>query len=119
MPANNKQPPRQAPSLRFYYSNSLHAKVLSVLETVEGAEDSRLHREVLADVVMELAGSGMDYYYLRPLRLANSSRVLERSARMGINGVLWVMAPVIRKVIGRMEKPQLLAVCTHIRDLMA
>ena len=51
--------------------------------------------------------------------LANSSRVLERSARMGINGVLWVMAPVIRKVIGRMEKPQLLAVCTHIRDLMA
>ena len=135
MPASKKQPPRQpargnnskpvdpppapgGPSLRFYYSDSLHEKILDVLAKVEQAEDSTRHREALCTIVLELAGTGMHYYYLRPLSLAKTSPVLERSARMGINGVLWVMAPVIRNVIGRMDKPHLLAVCTHIRQLM-
>jgi hypothetical protein len=110
--------PTTKPSLRFYYADGLHAKILDVLETVEQAEDSTRHRQALCDIVLELAGTGMHYYYLRPLRLAKTSHVLERSARMGINGVLWVMAPVIRNVIGRMNKPQLLAVCSHIRECM-
>jgi hypothetical protein len=120
---NNNQSAKPAgpptkPFLRFYYSDSLHAKTLTVLAAVEQAEDSTQHRDTLSDIVMELAGSGMDYYYLRPLKLAKASPVLARSARLGINGVLWVMAPVIRRVIARMDKPQLLAVCTHIRDCM-
>jgi hypothetical protein len=105
-------------SLRFYYSESLHARTLAVLEAVEQAEDCTRHREALSGIVLALASTGMDYYYLRPLRLAKAGPLLSRSARMGINGVLWVMAPVIRSVIGRMNRDQLLAVCTHIRDLM-
>jgi hypothetical protein len=120
MPASSNQPPSQSgePSLHFYYSSSLHVRLLAVLEDVEQAKDSTQHRGALSDVVIELASIGMDYYYLRPLRLAKSSPVLARSARMGINAVLWIMSPVIRKVIGGMDQPQLLAVCTHIRQLM-
>ena len=133
--SNSRQPPEQPgkrnnnqsarpsapttkPFLRFYYSDSLHAKTLVVLAAVEQAEDSTQHRDALSDIVMELASSGMDYYYLRPLRLAKASPVLARSARLGINGVIWVMAPVIRSVIGRMDKRQLHAVCSHIRECM-
>jgi hypothetical protein len=43
---------------------------------------------------------------------------LEQSARLGIGGVIWVMAPVVRTVIRRMKRHELLAVCSHMRELM-
>ena len=67
---------------------------------------------------MELNGAGMEYYYLRPLGLAKVSPRLEKSARLGIGGVVLVMAPVIRTVIKRMDREELLAVCRHMRELM-
>src|SRR5436853_7293216 len=60
------------PFLRFYHSESLRAKTLAVLTSVEKAEDSTKYRDALADVIVELTDSGMDYYFLRPLKLAKA-----------------------------------------------
>jgi hypothetical protein len=68
--------------------------------------------------VLELTDSGLEYYFLRPLHLAKVGFVTEKSAQLGMGGVKRVMAPVIRNIIGRMDKHQLLAVCSHIRQLM-
>jgi hypothetical protein len=56
------------PSLRFCYSEELHAKTLKLLDTLEQAADPTKHRGTLGDLVMELTNAGMDYYFLRPLR---------------------------------------------------
>ena len=112
-------PPSDKPFLRFYHSESLRTKTLAVLTTLEQAQDPTRHRNALTDIVLELTDSGLEYYYLRPLKLANAGFIIEQSAQMGMGAVKRVMAPVIRNVIGYMDRQQLLTVCHHIRQLMA
>ena len=92
--------------------------VCSINPVLEQAKDSTRHRNALTDIVLELTDSGMEYYFLRPLKLANAGFVVEQSAQLGMGAVKRVMAPVIRNVIGYMDKQQLLTVCHHIRQLM-
>lgn len=106
------------PFLRFYYSKSLRAKTLAVLATVEKAKDRTQHRGALADVIVELTDSGMEYYFLRPLKLAKAGFFTEQSANLGMAATTRVLASVIRNLIGRMDSPQLLFVCSYVRQLM-
>jgi hypothetical protein len=113
-----KPAPPEKPFLRFYHSDELRARTLHVLATVEQAEDTTRYRGALADLVMELTDSGLDYYFMRPLNLAKVNFVVNRSAHMGMGSVRRVMSPVIRNIIGRMDERQLLGVCAYIRELM-
>jgi len=106
------------PFLRFYHSKALRRNSLALLRTIEQAEDATTHRDALADLVAELTNSGMDYYYMQPLQLAKAGFVVQQSARLGLAGVQQVMGSVIRGIIGRMDRPQLLSVCGSIRKLM-
>lgn len=106
------------PFLRFYHSEGLRKKTLLLLGTLEQAKDATAHRDALADVVVELTNSGMDFYFMQPLKRAQAGFILEQSANLGMTGVQQVMASVIRQIIGRMEGPQLLSVCSSIRQLM-
>ena len=110
--------PSSQPFLRFYHSESLRAKTLAVLATLEKAKDSTQHRGALADIVVELTDSGMEYYFLRPLKLAKTGFFVESSANVGMAATISILASVIRNIIGRMDKAQLLTVCSYIRQLM-
>jgi hypothetical protein len=110
--------PSPQPFLRFYHSESLRAKTLAVLTTLEEAKDSTRYRDDLADIVVELTDSGMEYYFLRPLKLAKAGFFVEQSANLGMAATTRVLASVIRNIIGRMDSPQLLTVCSYIRQLM-
>jgi hypothetical protein len=89
-----------------------------VLNTVEQAKDSRQHSAALADIVVELTDSGMDYFFLKPLKLAKAGFFTEQSANLGMSAATTMLAPVIRRIIGGMDGPQLLTVCGFMRDLM-
>ncbi len=106
------------PSLRFYFSDELQSKTLNVLDTLEQAPDCTRYRGALADLIMELTNSGMDYYFMRPLKLAQVGFVIEQSAVVGMSGATRLLAGVIHNIIGRMNQEQLLFVCSYIRDLM-
>ena len=110
--------PKTKPFLRFYHSESLRAKTLAVLTTVEKAKDRKQHRDALADIVVELSDSGLDYYFMRPLQLAEVGFFIEQSANMGMGAAKRIFASVIRNIIGRMDDPQLLSICGYIRQLM-
>jgi len=60
-------PPPQ-PFLRFYHSEALRKQTLSLLATVEQAEDAITHRDALAKLVVELTNSGLDYYFMKQLK---------------------------------------------------
>ena len=117
-PLAKASPPSTQPFLRFYHSASLRAKTLAVLATLEKAEDSRQHRGALADIVVELTDSGMEYYFLRPLKLAKAGFFVQQSANLGMAATTRVLGAVIRNIIGGMDNPQLLSVCSYIRQLM-
>lgn len=119
----SKLPPQRAtspskPYLRFYHSAALRTKTLSVLAALEQARDPTKNSDDLANLVVELLNSGMDYYFMKPLKQAKAGFIIEQSASLGLVSVQQVMASVIRQVIGRMGAPQLLSVCGSIRELM-
>jgi len=90
-----------------------------VLDRCEQASDPTAHRDALADITVELTAWGLDYSFLRPLELAKVGFIVLQSASLAVTGTQQVMASVIRTIIGRMDKRQLLSVCASIRRLMA
>jgi hypothetical protein len=110
--------PTPRPFLRFYHSDALRAETLEVLAAIEQARDPLQHREALADLAAKLLDSGLDYYFLRALKLARVGVIVEQSARIAMAGASRVLASVIRNVLVRMSGTQLIAVCGHLRQLM-
>jgi len=106
------------PFLRFYHSEALRKKTLSVLIALESAQDAAGHRDALADLVVELTNSGMDYYFMQPLKTTKAGFIVQQSASLGMAGAMQVMGSVIRSIIGRMDKSQVLSVSGSIRQLM-
>ena len=70
--------------------------------------------------MVELTDAGLDYYFLRPLELADAGFVVRQSASLGMMGAKNFMSPVLRSVIGRMEvlRGLLRIVAGFIRGLM-
>jgi hypothetical protein len=111
------KPVAAEPFMRFYHSEALRAKTDATLGALEVASNPEAHRDRLADLVEELIESGMDYYFLRALKLAKMGFVAEQSARLGMSGSVKLIASVSRKFIVRMDGAQLVVVSAHIRAL--
>lgn len=105
------------PALQFHHSEESEAQMLAVLTALEEADDPEDHREALADLVADLTESGMDYYYLRALKLSNAGALAQQSARLGIAGAVKMISGVSRRFIMRMNGAELRAVSGHIRSL--
>ena len=106
------------PSLRFYYSAALRARMTKALLAIEDASDPRAHVAELATVVAELSEAGFDYYFVRALRQARVSFVVLQAASVGMSGALRLMNPVFRSALATMDARQLRVVAAHIRHLM-
>jgi hypothetical protein len=124
VPVSTKQSPGKAaapaarPFLRFYHSQELRVRTLAVLLAVESADEATAYSGDLSELVLELTNSGLDQYFLQPLKATKVSFVVQQSAALGMSGVHKVMGTVIRNVLGRMDDRQLLSVCGSIRKLM-
>ena len=116
--ADPKAAGSEKPFLRFHHSEALRKKTLSVLAELESAEDATTCREALADLAVELTSTGMDGFFLVPLKLAKAGFIIEQSANLGMAGVQQVMGSVIRNVVGHMDHAQLLSVISSIRGFM-
>ena len=104
--------------MRFSHSEALRTKTLDVLTTVEKSDDPTALGDAVAKLVVELYDVGMKFYFMEPLKLAKPGFLVEQSANLGMAGAIQVIGSVVRKIIGRMEAPQLLSVCASIRQLM-
>ena len=88
---------------------SCRPECVAVLAALEESPDPEEHRGDLADLVAELTESGMDFYYMRALRLAERGYVAQQSARLGMSGAVRMISTVSRQFIMRMDgKAQLL-----------
>ena len=105
-------------SLRFFYPESLHKKAITLLATLEQSPDPTEHSSDLAEIVEELTISGMNYYFMKPLKETKAGFIVQQSANLGMTVSQKVMGSVIRNIIGRMDAPQLLSVCGSIRHFM-
>ena len=44
---------------------------------------------------------------------------MQQPANLGVAGATRIMAPMIRNIIGRLDRPQLLIISSYIRHLMS
>lgn len=109
--------PAGGPSLRFHHSEESATEMRATLTALEEADNPEDHREALADLVAELTEAGMDYYYLRALKLSNAGQLTQQSAKLGLAGAARMISSVSRRFIMRMNGKELLAVAAHIRGL--
>jgi len=123
-PVTVKRAPKKAagsdpkPFLRFHHDRELRTKTLAVLEAVENAGKPTDFSGHLTELVLELIDSGMDQFFLQPLKATKANFVVQQSAALGLSGVQKVMGTVVRNIIGRMDDRQLLSVCGSIRQFM-
>ena len=106
------------PFLRFYHSGDLRTRTLATLAAIEQSAQPTRHRDALADIAVELAHAGMDYYFIKALERADVGFLIQTSASVGMAGGLQVIGTVIRNIIGRMDRRQLLSICGSIRQFM-
>ena len=106
------------PQIRFILSEELREKIIEVLDTLEQKEDPTQYRETLANLVVELTNTGIDYFFIKPLELAKVGFMTQKSATLGMAASRRVISPIIRRIIGGMDKSQLLIICSYIRQLM-
>lgn len=106
------------PSLRFFCSAGLRKRTDAVVARIEKDEDATRHAETLSRVVNDLTGEGLTYYFLRPLEEAKFGFVARQTARLGVAGALRFMSPMVGRILGGADTPQLRGVARHIRQLM-
>jgi hypothetical protein len=119
--SNAATTPPRAPagaSLRFWLSEDLQGRLTGILAIIETAGEASRHHTELSETIIEVTNEGLDYYFMRSLRLARAGFIVEQSASLGLVGVRRVMAPVIRKIVGRLTHDQLRSVASSIRELM-
>jgi len=109
--------PAVEPSMRFHHTTALRTRTESLLNAIDTQPDQRVHGDALAELVAELVEAGMDFYFLRGLKMANVGFITEQSARLGMSGAVKLINSVSRKFIVRMDGAQLQAVAAHIRSL--
>lgn len=115
----SKAPTKAAalPSMRFFHSKELRAKTHAVLDALEANPAHPKNGDAVAALVQELIEAGMDYYFLRAVKLAKLGFVVEQSAKLGMSGAVTLISSVSRKFIVRMDQVQLQVVSSHIREL--
>ena len=106
------------PYLRFHISEELYEKTIEVFNKLEHSEDPKQYRNELGSLVVELTNAGMDYFFIKPLELAKVGFMTQQSANFGFTAQRRVISPIIRKIIGGMDKNQLLIICSYIRQIM-
>lgn len=105
------------PSVRFFHSPALRKRTDAVLARIEGDDDATRHASALSSVVVALTETGLDYYFLRPLREAKFGFVARQTANLGMSGALRVMSPIIGRILAGADTAQLRGVARHIRHL--
>lgn len=105
------------PSVRFFCSAGLRRRTDAVLAGIDSDDDATRHAGALSSVVVELTETGLDYYFLRPLRDAKFGFVARQTASLGMSGALRVMSPIIGRVLAGANTKQLRGVAQHIRHL--
>jgi hypothetical protein len=116
--ATDIAPPTTRPFIRVYHSEALHKRTLAVLSALEQAEDPTAHRDALSSLILELTDSALDYCFTKPLALTKPGFIVEQAANFGLAGVQQIIGPIVRQVIGHMDRKQLLSISSSIRKFM-
>lgn len=111
-------PPAPKPYFKFTHSKALRTRTLAVLNDIDADTDPTPHRDALSENLSELTEAGMQFFFLDNVEKLKMGFVVTQSANLGVGSVLRIMTPIIRNIVGRMDKKQLKQVSKIMRQMM-
>ena len=106
------------PCIRYTHSKALRNRMVKLLDAVDTDDDPLVHREQLAELIVDLNEGGLKFFFLDPLAKLKMGGVIDTTATLGIRASHRVMAPAIRSIVTRMNKTQIRKVSRIMRDMM-
>ena len=67
---------------------------------------------------VDLTEAGMQFFFLDPVAKLKMGFVVNQSSNLGVGSVLRIMGPLVRNIVGRMDKKQLRQVSRIMRQMM-
>ena len=116
--AARKKKPAAGGRVAFEISAELRRRCESVIAAVRAAEDPRDHVGELSDVVVEMTDTGLDFYFLHPLQLAEAGRVATGTAKVGLAAARRGIPAVIRRVVASLSDEQVLRIADFIDEIL-
>ncbi len=107
-----------ADRLAFEISPELRERVEATIEAVRGDPGDRAGVGDLISTIQELTETGLEYYFLLPLELAEVGGVSRSTARVGVAAARQGMPHVIRRVVGSMSEQELLAIVDFLDGML-
>ncbi len=74
--------------------------------------------EQLFELIVEMTDSGLDFFFLEPLRRLNASSMLMGMARVGISSMLKGSKMVVHKVLKKLDDRSLAAILDFIEEII-
>lgn len=103
------------PHVAFPVPDAFAAELRGVLERVRA--DPGAHAAELIDVTNRLTATGLDHYFLEPLRRAGVGGMNMRAAELGISSSRKGIAAFVKRILKGMSDEQLLGLAAFIEGL--
>lgn len=102
----------------FSISPGLMTRAEASLEALRRDPAHAPHVKELVAVVLELTESGLDYYFLEPLRRARVGAMGMTTARLGIATAGRAISPLVRRVMSSLDEEQILSIADFVDELL-
>lgn len=74
--------------------------------------------EQLYQLIVELTESGLDFFFLEPLRRLNAGSMLMGMAKVGISSMLKGSKMVVHKVLKKLDEQSLISILDFIEEII-
>ncbi len=114
-----KQAPEDSANLvAFRISPELMERAQAALQAVREDPSDEVRVETLVEVILELTDRGMDFYYLEPLRRAQTGPITTSAARLGLAAAARGIPAIIRRVVSSLDEEQVLSIAGFVDEIL-
>ena len=103
--------------LAFEVPPELGRRTEEVIETVRESADPQSHAGELIEVIIQLTRTGLDSYFLLPLKRARVGSVTYGSAKLGVAAAGKSLPVLVRRVLGSLSNEQLLEIVEFLNEI--
>ena len=99
--------------------NELRTRALYTVSELKGrGKADKQAIDQLYELIVELTESGLDFFFLEPLRRLNAGSMMMGMAKMGISSMLKGSKMVIHKVLKKLDDRSLAAILDFIEEII-
>ena len=102
----------------FRISPELMDRAQAAVAAVRADPSKKQTVKELVKVILEMTDTGLDYYFVEPLRRARVGTMGMSTARLGIAAAGRGIPPIVRRVLTSLSEQQLLSIADFLDEIL-